>query len=208
MEQLEMIARRAVSLSKAKASSKPVFSSRKKKVKIIALDKGIQDLLALALRVANSSASVLIQGESGTGKEVFPKIIHQFGSRKHGNYIAVNCGAIPEGTIDSELFGHEKGAFTGAANMKKGRFELADKGTLFLDEIGDISMDIQVRLLRVIQTRKFERVGASESIQSDFRLLTATNPEAGDFAGGVAFACIVINHDVVQLGVVMGDAFG
>ena len=135
------------------------------------LDRSIEK----AVRVAPTDISVLITGESGVGKESFPKIIHQLSHRKHNKYIAVNCGAIPEGTIDSELFGHEKGAFTGAQQQRKGRFELANGGTIFLDEIGDISPAIQVRLLRVLQEKTFERVGGNETIEVNVRVIAATS---------------------------------
>jgi transcriptional regulator with PAS, ATPase and Fis domain len=125
--------------------------------------------------VAPTDLSVLITGESGTGKEVFPQIIHQFSSRKHAPYIAVNCGAIPEGTIDSELFGHEKGAFTGALSDRKGYFEVANKGTIFLDEIGELPLSTQVRLLRVLETGEFIKVGSSKVLKSDVRVVAATN---------------------------------
>ena len=117
----------------------------------------------------------LITGESGVGKENFPKIIHQFSSRKHGQYIAVNCGAIPEGTIDSELFGHEKGAFTGATDSRKGYFEVADNGTIFLDEVGELPLSTQVRLLRVLETGEFIRVGSSKAVKTNVRVVAATN---------------------------------
>jgi formate hydrogenlyase transcriptional activator len=141
----------------------------------VAASPAIKKVLALVERVADTESTVLILGDTGVGKEMVARAIHQHSSRRDKPFIRVNCSAFPESLIASELFGHEKGSFTGAGKRRVGRFELADTGTLFLDEIGDISMDIQVRLLRVIQTRKFERVGASESIHSDFRLLTATN---------------------------------
>ncbi|WP_461631011.1 sigma-54 interaction domain-containing protein [Labilibaculum euxinus] len=131
--------------------------------------------LDIAIQVAPTDLSVLITGESGTGKEVFPQIIHQFSSRKHAPYIAVNCGAIPEGTIDSELFGHEKGAFTGALSDRKGYFEVANKGTIFLDEIGELPLSTQVRLLRVLETGEFIKVGSSKVLKSDVRVVAATN---------------------------------
>ncbi|PCH68287.1 MAG: sigma-54-dependent Fis family transcriptional regulator [Bacteroidales bacterium] len=131
--------------------------------------------LDIAIQVAPTDLSVLITGESGTGKEVFPQIIHQFSSRKHAPYIAVNCGAIPEGTIDSELFGHEKGAFTGALSDRKGYFEAANKGTIFLDEIGELPLSTQVRLLRVLETGEFIKVGSSKVLKSDVRVVAATN---------------------------------
>lgn len=131
--------------------------------------------LNVAAQVAPTDITVLVTGESGTGKEVMPKIIHQLSSRKHGPYIAVNCGAIPEGTIDSELFGHEKGSFTGAHDQRKGYFEVADKGTIFLDEVAELPLSTQVRLLRVLETGEFIRVGSSKPIKTDVRVIAATN---------------------------------
>lgn len=129
----------------------------------------------IAMQVAPTDMSVLITGESGTGKETFPKIIHQFSARKHGQYIAVNCGAIPEGTIDSELFGHEKGAFTGAIDHRKGYFEVANNGTIFLDEIAELPLSTQVRLLRVLETGEYIKVGSSKVQKTDVRVVAATN---------------------------------
>ncbi|MDR1595019.1 MAG: sigma-54 dependent transcriptional regulator [Prevotellaceae bacterium] len=136
-----------------------------------ALDRGID----IACQVAPTDLSVLITGESGTGKEVFPKIIHRFSSRKHGQYIAVNCGAIPEGTIDSELFGHEKGSFTGALDTRKGYFEVVDGGTIFLDEVAELPLSTQVRLLRVLETGEFLKVGSSKMQKTNVRVIAATN---------------------------------
>lgn len=135
------------------------------------LDRAID----IAKQVAPTDLSVLITGESGTGKEVFPQIIHQLSSRKHGPYIAVNCGAIPEGTIDSELFGHEKGSFTGANEMRKGYFEVADGGTIFLDEVAEMPMATQARLLRVLETGEFMKVGSSKVQKTNVRVAAATN---------------------------------
>jgi len=129
----------------------------------------------IAMQVAPTDLSVLITGESGTGKEIFPQIIHHLSPRKHNNYIAVNCGAIPEGTIDSELFGHEKGAFTGAHDQRKGYFEHADKGTIFLDEVAELPLSTQVRLLRVLETGEFMKVGSSKVQKTDVRIVAATN---------------------------------
>ena len=129
----------------------------------------------IAIQVASTDLTVLITGESGTGKEVFPQIIHSQSPRKHGNYIAVNCGAIPDGTIDSELFGHEKGSFTGAITARKGRFEMAEGGTLFLDEIGDMPLPMQVKLLRVLQERSYERVGSNKTLTTNVRVIAATH---------------------------------
>ena len=131
--------------------------------------------IAKAMRVAPTDISVMVSGESGTGKEVIPKIIHQLSARKHGSYIAVNCGAIPEGTIDSELFGHEKGSFTGATASRKGYFEVADGGTIFLDEVGELPLATQVRLLRVLETGEFIKVGSSKAQKTDVRIVAATN---------------------------------
>lgn len=128
-----------------------------------------------ALQVAPTDISVLVTGESGVGKEVIPKIIHQLSHRKHGKYIAVNCGAIPEGTIDSELFGHEKGAFTGASQTRSGYFEVADGGTIFLDEVGELPLTTQVRLLRVLENGEFIKVGSSKVQKTNVRIVAATN---------------------------------
>ena len=129
----------------------------------------------VALQVANTDISVLINGESGTGKEAIPQIIHQNSKRKHNNYIAVNCGAIPEGTIDSELFGHEKGSFTGANESRKGYFESADNGTIFLDEIAELPLSSQARLLRVLENGEFIKVGSSKANKTNVRILAASN---------------------------------
>ncbi len=142
---------------------------------IIGKSKPMQELYAIIQKVAPTNASVLIEGESGTGKELVAKSIHYNSPRKNKSLVAVNCSAFAESLLESELFGHEKGAFTGAANMKKGRFELADKGSLFLDEIGELPMTLQVKLLRVLQERTVERVGGTMTIPVDFRLIAATN---------------------------------
>lgn len=131
--------------------------------------------LEIAAQVAPTDISVLVTGESGTGKEIIPQVIHQLSSRKHGEYIAVNCGAIPEGTIDSELFGHEKGSFTGASASREGYFQVANGGTIFLDEVAELPMQTQVRLLRVLETGEFIRVGSSKVIKTDVRVVAATN---------------------------------
>ena len=131
--------------------------------------------IEIAVQVARTDLSVLITGESGVGKEHFPKIIHAFSARKHGPYFAVNCGAIPEGTIDSELFGHEKGAFTDAKSEHKGYFEIADSGTLFLDEVGELPLQTQVRLLRVLETGEYLRMGSSQVRKTNVRVVAATN---------------------------------
>ena len=135
----------------------------------------LERALDIARQVAPTDLSVLINGESGTGKESFPQIIHQFSARKHGQYIAVNCGAIPEGTIDSELFGHEKGSFTGAHEARKGYFEVADGGTIFLDEVGELPLSTQARLLRVLETGEYMKVGSSKVLKTNVRVVAATN---------------------------------
>jgi DNA-binding NtrC family response regulator len=147
----------------------------KQRFGIIGNAPGLNRAIDIAMQVAPTDLSVLITGESGVGKEVFPQIIHQFSSRKHGPYIAVNCGAIPEGTIDSELFGHEKGSFTGAYDSRKGYFEVANGGTIFLDEVAELPLSTQVRLLRVLETGEFLKVGSSKVIKSDVRVIAATN---------------------------------
>ena len=155
----------------------------KQRFEIIGNSPGLNRAVEIAVQVSPTDLSVLITGESGTGKEVFPQIIHQFSSRKHGKYIAVNCGAIPEGTIDSELFGHEKGAFTGALSDRKGYFEEANNGTIFLDEIGELPLSTQVRLLRVLETGEFIKVGSSKVLKTNVRVIAATNvniPQAID----------------------------
>ena len=147
----------------------------KQRYGIIGNSKGLNRALDIAVQVAATDMAVLITGESGTGKEIFPQIIHQLSHRKHGQYIAVNCGAIPEGTIDSELFGHEKGAFTGAHDHRKGYFEVADNGTIFLDEVAELPMSTQVRLLRVLEAGEFLKVGSSKIKKTDVRVVAATN---------------------------------
>ncbi len=151
------------------------LQSVKQRFGIIGNYEGLNRALDIAVQVAPTDLSVLITGESGTGKESFPQVIHSFSLRKHGSYIAVNCGAIPEGTIDSELFGHEKGAFTGATDSRKGYFEVADGGTIFLDEVAELPLSTQVRLLRVLESGEFIRVGSSKVQKTDVRVITATN---------------------------------
>ena len=147
----------------------------KQRFSIIGNSPALIEAIARAVKVAPIDLSVLVTGESGSGKEFFPKIIHAYGARKHKKYIAVNCGAIPEGTIDSELFGHEKGAFTGAISTRKGYFEEADGGTIFLDEVAELPLTTQARLLRVLETGEFLKVGSSEVQKTDIRIVAATN---------------------------------
>ena len=147
----------------------------KQRFGIIGNSELLNRALEIALRVAPTDLSVLITGERGVGKEIFPQVIHHHSARKHNKYVAVNCGAIPEGTIDSELFGHEKGAFTGAVEQRKGYFEEADGGTIFLDEVGELPLSTQVRLLRVLQTGEFMRVGSATVLKPNVRVVAATN---------------------------------
>lgn len=161
------------------------LQSIKQRFGIIGNYEGLNRALDIAVQVAPTDLSVLITGESGTGKEVFPQVIHHFSARKHGQYIAVNCGAIPEGTIDSELFGHEKGAFTGATESRKGYFEVADGGTIFLDEVAELPLSTQVRLLRVLETGEFIRVGSSKVQKTNVRVIAASNTDLSQ----------AINHD-------------
>jgi len=147
----------------------------KQRFEIIGNDPKLNRAIEKAIQVAPTDISVLVVGESGVGKESIPKIIHSLSHRKHGKYIAVNCGAIPEGTIDSELFGHEKGAFTGATSTREGYFEVADGGTIFLDEVGELPLTTQVRLLRVLENGEFIKVGSSQVQKTDVRIVAATN---------------------------------
>jgi len=151
------------------------LQSIKQRFGIIGNYEALDRALDIAVQVAPTDISVLVIGESGVGKEHIPNIIHQLSARKHGKYIAVNCGAIPEGTIDSELFGHEKGSFTGANEMRKGYFEEADKGTIFLDEVAELPLSTQVRLLRVLESKEFMKVGSSKIQKTDVRVVAATN---------------------------------
>ncbi len=163
------------------------LQSIKQRFGIIGNSSILNRAIEVATQVASTDLTVLITGESGVGKEVFPQIIHQKSTRKHGHYIAVNCGAIPEGTIDSELFGHEKGSFTGAHEARKGYFEVADGGTIFLDEVAELPLSTQVRLLRVLESGEFMKVGSSKVIKTNVRVVVATNVvipvsiEKGDF---------------------------
>lgn len=147
----------------------------KQRFGIIGNDSKLDRAIDIALQVAPTDLSVLITGESGTGKENFPQIVHQYSNRKHGPYFAINCGSIPEGTIDSELFGHEKGSFTGAMGTRKGYFEVADGGTLFLDEVGELPLPTQARLLRVLESGEFIKVGSSKVEKTNVRVVAATN---------------------------------
>ena len=156
------------------------YKQVKQKFGIIGDSVDLNRAINISLQVASTDISVLINGESGTGKENIPKIIHQNSQRKHNEYVAVNCGAIPEGTIDSELFGHEKGSFTGAHDQRKGYFEAADNGTIFLDEVAELPISTQVRLLRVLETGEFMKVGSSKSQKTNVRVIAATNVDMSE----------------------------
>lgn len=156
------------------------IQSIKQRFGIIGNSETLDRAIDTARQVAATDLTVLINGESGVGKESFPKIIHHLSAKKHGSYIAVNCGAIPEGTIDSELFGHEKGSFTGAHEARKGYFEVANGGTIFLDEVAELPLSTQVRLLRVLESGEFMRVGSSKAIKTDVRVVAATNVDIPD----------------------------
>lgn len=156
------------------------LQSIKQRYGIIGRTEQLDRSLGTAVRVANTDLTVLITGESGVGKEIFSRIIHDHSARKHNKFIAINCGAIPEGTINSELFGHEKGAFTGATGERKGYFETYDGGTIFLDEIGEMPLDTQAYLLRVLETGEFIRVGSSKTLKTDVRIIAATNVDLED----------------------------
>ncbi|MGY8917556.1 MAG: sigma-54 interaction domain-containing protein [Flavobacteriales bacterium] len=152
----------------------------KQRFGVIGMNEALDRALHIAAQVAPTDLSVLILGESGTGKEIMPKIVHQFSKRKHGKYVVVNCGAIPEGTIDSELFGHIKGAFTGATESRRGYFEEANGGTIFLDEVAELPLTTQVRLLRILETGEFMKVGSSKTEKTDVRVVAATNVDFDD----------------------------
>jgi len=147
---------------------------------IVAISKQMQNILALIEKVKNSGESVLITGDSGVGKEIIARHLHNRSKLNSGSFIAINCAAMPENLLENELFGHEKGAFTGATDLKKGKVELSSKGTLFLDEIGDMPLTLQAKLLRILQEKKFYRLGGSKEIEVDFRLLAATNKDLGE----------------------------
>lgn len=154
---------------------KSQIQQAKQRQQIVGNSEGLNRAIEVALLIAPTDVSVLVTGESGVGKEAFPQIIHQNSIRKHGPYVAVNCGAIPEGTIDSELFGHKKGSFTDAVTERKGYFEVADGGTIFLDEVGELPLPTQARLLRVLESGEFMKVGSSQVQRTDIRIVAATN---------------------------------
>ena len=180
IEELKFILSRCLESQKAVAEVKQIRSSKKERYgfdRILTRNSRMKQLIELSRRVSGTPSTVLIQGESGTGKELFANAIHYNGSRQDHPFIAVNCVALSEGVLESELFGHEKGAFTGAIKQKKGLFELADRGTLFLDEIGEVNPQAQIKLLRFLEERNFQRVGGTESIEVDVRIIAATNKD-------------------------------
>ncbi len=170
------------------------------RVKIIGVSRALQDVFKLVGRVARSDAPVLISGESGTGKELVAKAVHEYSPRKQQEMITINCGAIPENLLESELFGHEKGSFTGAIAKRAGRFEQADGGTLFLDEIGDMPLSIQVKLLRVLQDGSFSRVGSNDMLKTDVRIVAATHKNlAAEVSAGRFREDLFYRLNVVEL---------
>ncbi|MEO9954004.1 sigma-54 dependent transcriptional regulator [Nonlabens sp.] len=185
--------------------------SVKQRFELIGNDPGFNRAIEKSLQVAPTDISVLVTGESGVGKESIPKIIHSQSFRKHAKYIAVNCGAIPEGTIDSELFGHEKGAFTGATSTRSGYFEVADGGTIFLDEVGELPLPTQVRLLRVLENGEFLKVGSSTTQKTDVRIVAATNVrmydaiEKGKFREDLYYRLSTVEIDLPPLRERKGD---
>jgi two-component system response regulator FlrC len=185
--QLELSVKKSLAASIASAPPEKEKPVKHKAVEIITKDPGMEKLLKLAARVADSSASVLIQGESGTGKELLARFLHAKSTRCHQPFIAINCAALPENLLESELFGHEKGAFTGALAKKAGKFELADKGTLFLDEITEMQFHLQSKLLRVLQEKVVDRVGGTQPVDVDVRVIATTNRDAKEAVETQAF---------------------
>lgn len=195
------VAKKDFSINQVSDSKEKVFDRRG----IAGVSKGLKKVLDTARKVSKSDASVLITGESGTGKELIAKAIHNNGPRHKGPMVVINCGAIPSELLESELFGHEKGAFTGAHRSRIGRFEIADQGTIFLDEVGDMSPELQVKLLRAIQERRFERVGGTTTIEVDIRVISATNKdlpvaiEKGSFREDLYYRLNVIPIHILPL---------
>ena len=180
LEELKINVKKALENQKVLSENrflKEQLEEKYKDLKIIGESKAIRDVLSTVARVAKTDSTVLIRGDSGTGKELVARAIHTLSDRASRNFISLSCAAIPETLLESELFGYEKGAFTGATRRKEGRFELADEGTLFLDEIGDLSLETQVKLLRVIETQEFERLGGKETIKVSVRIISATNQD-------------------------------
>ena len=198
-------------MSKANNNTDRGEVSRKKKPVFITQNQAMKDLLEKAKLIARTKATLLVTGENGTGKEVLARLVHYYSSRKNKDMVAVNCGAIPSDLVESELFGHEKGAFTGASGKKEGCFELADKGTLFLDEIAEMPKEIQVKLLRAVEMRAFRRVGGKKEIDVDVRIISATNKEligqinAGNFREDLFYRLNVIELSIPPLRNRRGD---
>jgi DNA-binding NtrC family response regulator len=198
-------------MSKESGDSCKNQTRQNKKPVFITQNQAMKDLLAKIKLVANTKATLLITGENGTGKEVLARLVHYYSSRSNEDMVAINCGAIPTDLVESELFGHEKGAFTGASERKEGCFELADKSTLFLDEIGEMSNDIQVKLLRAVEMRAFRRVGGKKEIDVDTRIISATNKElvdqinSGNFREDLFYRLNVIELDIPPLRKRRGD---
>ncbi|WP_045214775.1 sigma-54-dependent transcriptional regulator [Desulfonatronovibrio magnus] len=207
-DELMLSVKKAVMLSKSEQEIKllrQTLAEQHGPHKLVGRSKPVRDLLQMVSKVSPSRATVLVTGESGTGKELVAKAIHYSSPRKDGPFISVNCMSLNPGVLESEIFGHEKGSFTGATAMKKGRFELAHGGTLFLDEIGELSSDLQVKLLRVLQEKSFERVGGSKNISVDIRLVAATNKnlkeavEKGTFREDLYYRLNVVNINIPPL---------
>lgn len=208
LEELTLLLRRIEQFQRLKSENELLREQASQRYSfggIIAESKAMQQVLSIAARVAQSSATVLIRGESGTGKELLAQTIHYASKRRDKPFVAVNCAALNENLLESELFGHEKGAFTGAERMRRGRFEQADGGTLFLDEIGDVSLNTQVKLLRVLQEHRFERVGGSETLSVDVRIVAATNKnieeaiQRGSFREDLYYRLNVVTIDIPPL---------
>lgn len=211
LDRLEMLVKRAVESRQLHFQHKALqeelaqLKKRNKFSNIIGKSNKMQKVMEFIEQVAQTKASVLITGESGVGKELVADAIHQLSNRAQGPYVKVHCAALSESLLESELFGHEKGAFTGAVSRKKGRFELADKGTIFLDEIGEINAQVQIKILRVLQEKTFERVGGEETVQIDTRIISATNRdlqneiESGNFRKDLYYRLNVVNIEVPPL---------
>lgn len=214
LQELELVLERVLRSRRAEDENRQLkeqLSSKFGMENIIGNSPEMQEVFDTVRQVASSRATVLVQGESGTGKELVAKAIHQLSSRQHGAFVPVHCAALSSTLLESELFGHEKGAFTGAAERRKGRFEMADGGTLFLDEIGEIDSSVQVKILRALEERKFERVGGQETVEVDTRLVAATNRDLkqmvadGDFREDLYYRLYVVAITLPPLRTRAGD---